>query len=48
MMPTENTIVETHGLTKRFGSGFMAVDGVDMSVRRGEVGNGKRRRPRAG
>jgi len=38
MMSTENTtIVETHGLTKRFGSGFLAVDGVDMSVRRGEV-----------
>jgi len=37
MMSTEHTIVETHGLTKRFGSGFLAVDGVDMSVRRGEV-----------
>src|SRR5207302_11376890 len=37
MMSTEDTIVETHGLTKRFGSGFLAVDGVDMSVRRGEV-----------
>ena len=37
MMPTENTIVAPHGLTKRFGSGFLAVDGVDMSVRRGEV-----------
>src|SRR5256884_1145227 len=37
MMSTENKIVETHGLTKRFGSGFLAVDGVDMSVRRGEV-----------
>jgi ABC-type multidrug transport system ATPase subunit len=31
------TIVETHGLSKRFGSGTLAVDGVDMSVRRGEV-----------
>jgi ABC-2 type transport system ATP-binding protein len=31
------TIVETHGLTKRFGSGVLAVDSVDMSVRRGEV-----------
>jgi len=30
-------IVETHGLTKRFSSGFIAVDGVDMSVRHGEV-----------
>jgi ABC-2 type transport system ATP-binding protein len=35
----ENTtaIVETHGLTKRYGSGVLAVDSVDMSVRRGEV-----------
>src|SRR2546425_7400162 len=31
------TIVETHGLSKRFGSGTLAVDGVDMSVRHGEV-----------
>jgi ABC-2 type transport system ATP-binding protein len=31
------TIVETHGLTKRFGSGVLAVDSIDMSVRRGEV-----------
>jgi ABC-2 type transport system ATP-binding protein len=31
------TIVETHGLTKRFGSGVLAVDSVNMSVRRGEV-----------
>jgi ABC-2 type transport system ATP-binding protein len=30
-------IVETHGLTKRYGSGVLAVDSVDMSVRRGEV-----------
>ncbi len=30
-------IVETHSLTKRFGSGVLAVDSVDMSVRRGEV-----------
>src|SRR6059058_1321716 len=37
-MPMENTtIVETHGLTKRYGSGVLAVDSVDMSVRRGEV-----------
>ena len=34
----ENThIVETHGLTKRFGRGVLAVDSVAMSVRRGEV-----------
>jgi ABC-2 type transport system ATP-binding protein len=31
------TVVETHSLTKRFGSGVLAVDSVDMSVRRGEV-----------
>ncbi len=38
MMSTENTtVVETHGLSKRFGRGVLAVDGVDMSVRRGEV-----------
>src|SRR5438128_10489200 len=37
-MPMENTtIVETHGLTKRYGSGVLAVDSIDMSVRRGEV-----------
>src|SRR5216684_2378962 len=38
MMSTENTtVVETHSLSKKFGSGALAVDGVDMSVRRGEV-----------
>src|SRR5438132_210962 len=31
------TIVETHSLTKRYGSGVLAVDSVDMSVRRGDV-----------
>jgi ABC-2 type transport system ATP-binding protein len=31
------TIVETHSLAKRYGSGVLAVDSVDMSVRRGEV-----------
>ncbi len=31
------TIVETHGLTKRYGSRVLAVSSVDMSVRRGEV-----------
>src|SRR6202051_2046921 len=31
------TIVETHSLTKRYGSGVLAVNSVDMSVRRGEV-----------
>jgi ABC-2 type transport system ATP-binding protein len=33
----ENTVIETTGLTKRFGNGVLAVDSVDMSVRRGEV-----------
>src|SRR5207244_1443190 len=38
LVAMENTtIVETHGLTKRYGSGVLAVDSVDMSVRRGEV-----------
>jgi ABC-2 type transport system ATP-binding protein len=37
MVLMESTIVETHGLTKRYGSGVLAVDSVDMSVRRGEV-----------
>ncbi len=31
------TVVETHSLTKRYGSGVLAVDSVDMSVQRGEV-----------
>src|SRR2546429_1746103 len=34
---SDTTIVETHGLTKRYGSGFLAVNSIDMSVRRGEV-----------
>src|SRR6266849_78436 len=37
MDTTNTTIVETHSLTKRYGSGVLAVDSVDMSVRRGEV-----------
>ena len=37
MESTSTTIVETHSLSKRFGSGVLAVDSVDMSVRRGEV-----------
>ncbi len=37
MENTGTTIVETHSLTKRYGSGVLAVDSVDMSVRRGEV-----------
>jgi ABC-2 type transport system ATP-binding protein len=36
-MDNTTTVVETHGLTKRYGSGVLAVDSVDMSVRRGEV-----------
>ena len=31
------TIVETNGLTKRYGNGVLAVDSVAMSVHRGEV-----------
>ena len=34
---SDTTIVETHGLTKRYGSRVLAVDSIDMSVRRGEV-----------
>jgi ABC-2 type transport system ATP-binding protein len=37
MVMENTTIVETHSLTKRYGSGVLAVDSVDMSVRRGEV-----------
>jgi ABC-2 type transport system ATP-binding protein len=36
-MENSTTIVETHGLTKRFGRGVLAVDSIAMSVRRGEV-----------
>jgi ABC-type multidrug transport system ATPase subunit len=31
------TVVETHGLTKKFGSRVLAVESIAMSVRRGEV-----------
>src|SRR5258706_10114144 len=34
---TTTTIVETHSLSKRYGSGVPAVNSIDMSVRRGEV-----------
>jgi ABC-type branched-subunit amino acid transport system ATPase component len=37
MAMVNTPIVETHSLSKRFGSGVLAVDGVDMSVRRGEA-----------
>jgi ABC-type multidrug transport system ATPase subunit len=30
-------VVETHGLTKRYGTGLMAVDALDLNVYRGEV-----------
>src|SRR6202048_1072668 len=30
-------VVETHGLTKRYGTGIMAVDSLDLNVYRGEV-----------
>ena len=30
-------VVETHGLTKRYGKAIIAVDGLDLSVYRGEV-----------
>lgn len=33
----EELLIETKGLTKRYGSGIVAVDSVDMAVRRGEV-----------
>ena len=33
----ENTVIETSDLTKRFGSTVLAVDSVNISVRRGEV-----------
>ena len=37
MENSDTAIVETHGLTKRYGSGVLAVNSIDMSVRRGEV-----------
>jgi ABC-2 type transport system ATP-binding protein len=30
-------LIETHGLTKRYRNGIVAVDGLDLTVRRGEV-----------
>lgn len=33
----EELVIETKGLTKRYGGGVVAVDSVDMTVRRGEV-----------
>jgi ABC-2 type transport system ATP-binding protein len=37
MMSTTDNIVETRGLSKRYGSGILAVDDLDLNVRRGEV-----------
>jgi len=34
---TSELAIETRGLTKRYGDGIVAVDGLDLSVRRGEV-----------
>jgi ABC-type multidrug transport system ATPase subunit len=37
MTQNTNLVVETHGLGKRYGDRIVAVDGLDLSVRRGEV-----------
>ncbi|MGH3087789.1 MAG: ATP-binding cassette domain-containing protein, partial [Rubrobacteraceae bacterium] len=37
VMDRENFLIETRSLTKRYGSRIVAVDGVDLAVRRGEV-----------
>jgi ABC-2 type transport system ATP-binding protein len=37
MMSTTDNIVETRALSKRYGSGILAVDNLDLNVRRGEV-----------
>lgn len=34
---TDDVLVETHYLTKRYASGRLAVDAIDLTVRRGEV-----------
>jgi ABC-2 type transport system ATP-binding protein len=34
---TADLVVDTHGLTKRFGNSIVAVDSLDLKVRRGEV-----------
>ena len=36
-MATEHLVVEARGLTKRYGTGVLAVDRLDLTVRRGEV-----------
>jgi len=35
--PASDTVVEVRGLTKRYGPRITAVDGISLSVRRGEV-----------
>jgi ABC-2 type transport system ATP-binding protein len=35
--PASDTVVEVRGLTKRYGARITAVDGISLSVRRGEV-----------
>ena len=35
--PRSDDVVEVRGLTKRYGNGVTAVDGIDLTVRRGEV-----------
>ena len=35
--PTADLLVEAHNLTKRYGSGLLAVDAINLTVRRGEV-----------
>lgn len=37
MVAGTEPVVETRGLTKRYGSRVVAVDGLDLSIRRGEV-----------
>src|SRR3979411_2715774 len=34
--PAEDLVIETRALTKRYGSGFVAVSAIDMHVRRGD------------
>jgi ABC-type multidrug transport system ATPase subunit len=36
-MPDGDAVVSTHGLTKRYGTGILAVDNLNLVVRRGEV-----------
>jgi branched-chain amino acid transport system ATP-binding protein len=36
MQPADDAILETHGLVKEF-NGFVAVDGVSVRVKRGEI-----------